>query len=301
MERYHCKSFILVVVLWIFTLSAGAQEKTDSLSVKDVIIRVDGTIIYGKVTEINPTEIKYRLPGVPEGIMVILPRNQVYAISFSDHTNQVITPGFGSTGTAVKTVTTVTSAGTKEKPDTARHNLSYNMAHGALRLALGFSSEYSTFKGMEGYKSTAVTPSFYGAYQFDFNNWLKTGISIGYANLSYKMDESSDYDGLAITQDIKESITTFGLYGRYDILKGFIKPYLLGGLNINYTIANINGDIFFMNEGKHILSTSELNGFKTSLVARAGLDVMITRRFGVYSDIGTGSTLLQVGVIFGTK
>jgi hypothetical protein len=133
------------------------------------------------------------------------------------------------------------------------------------------------------------------------NKWLKTGISFGYASLSYSLNESSDYDGMSISQNLKETITTVGIYGRYDILKGFVKPYLLAGLNFDYSNAVVDGDIYFIEDGKHILSTSNISGFNTNFVARAGLDLMITRRFGLYSDIGTGSTLVQIGVIFSVK
>jgi hypothetical protein len=106
---------------------------------------------------------------------------------------------------------------------------------------------------------------------------------------------------MSISQNLKETITTVGIYGRYDILKGFVKPYLLAGLNFDYSNAVVDGDIYFIEDGKHILSTSNISGFNTNFVARAGLDLMITRRFGLYSDIGTGSTLVQIGVIFSVK
>ena len=130
---------------------------------------------------------------------------------------------------------------------------------------------------------------------------LLIGIGFGYASLSYSLNESSDYDGMSISQNLKETITTVGIYGRYDILKGFVKPYLLAGLNFDYSNAVVDGDIYFIEDGKHIISTSNISGFNTNFVARAGLDLMITRRFGLYSDIGTGSTLVQIGVIFSVK
>ncbi len=76
------------------TLTINAQEK-DSIPATDVIIRVDGSIIYGKVLEVSQDEVKYRKNDVTDGPEVTLPRNQVYVISYSNNTKQVITPVFG--------------------------------------------------------------------------------------------------------------------------------------------------------------------------------------------------------------
>ena len=301
MERNNYKSFILVLMLMVFSQAVIAQEKGDTLSVTDAIIRVDGAIVYGKVTEINPTEVKCRLFGVPEGVVIILPRDQVYAISFSNHTTQVITPRFGTTETKQKPAETGSNAVFTEKADTSTHDLSYNMAHGSLKIGLGFAKEYTSFNGLDVYNNSPNTPSFYMAYQFNFSKRIITGVNFAYASINYTLDESSDYDGVAITKNIEESIVTGGVFGRYDILEGFVKPYILVGLNINYSNALINGDLYLMNEGKHILTTSEMHGFKPNFVGRVGLDLMITRRLGLYSDIGVGPTLVQVGVIFRLK
>ena len=301
MERNNCKSFILVLLLLVSLLTVNAQEKRDTLSVTDAIIRVDGAIIYGKVTEINPTEIKFRMPNIPEGVVIILPRDQVYAISFSNHTTQVITPRSGATETKQKPAETGSKTAYTEKADTSEHNLSYNMSHGSLKIGLGFAKEYTSFNGLDVYNNSPNTPSFYMAYQFNFNKRIITGINFAYASINYTLDESSDYDGVAITKNIEESVVTGGVFGRYDILEGYVKPYILVGLNINYSNAVINGDLYLMNEGKHILTTSEMHGFKPNFVGRVGLDLMITRRLGLYSDIGVGPTLVQVGVIFRLK
>ena len=84
-------------------------------------------------------------------------------------------------------------------------------------------------------------------------------------------------------------------------MDGFIKPYLLLGLNFNYNSATMEGDVEFLDEGKHVLTTSGINGFKNDIVARAGVDFMISKSFGLYSDIGTGTSLVQIGAIFSLK
>ena len=85
-------------LLALSAFTAKAQDK-DSITTTDVIIRVDGSIIYGKVLEVSQEEVKYRKNDLTDGPEVTLPRKQVYVISYSNNTKQVITPVFGKTET----------------------------------------------------------------------------------------------------------------------------------------------------------------------------------------------------------
>ncbi|MBK6285600.1 MAG: hypothetical protein IPF54_25670 [Draconibacterium sp.] len=181
-----------------------------------------------------------------------------------------------------------------------KQNLKYNFAHGDVRVAMGFSRAYSSFKGVDDFSKEASSPSLFAAYQFRYNRFLKLGLNLGYASFNYKFNRISDYDGIAISK-INESVTTLGIYGRYDLMDKFIKPYLLLGLNFNYNSATMNGDVEFLDEGKHVLTISGINGFKNDIVARVGVDFMISKSFGLYADIGTGTSLVQIGAIFSLK
>jgi hypothetical protein len=263
----------------------------------DAIIKVDGTILYGKITEVNPAEVKYRMVNIRDGAVITLPREQVYAISYSNNTTQVITPGFGTGGTAAKAVTSTSAV---EKTDSVP-KIKPQPGNGSLKIGMGYSQEYSRYNGISDFTKTANVPSFYLSYHFVFNKWLKTGFNAGYSSFDYEHEFVSDYDGIAISQMISESVFTVGAFGRYDLLNGALKPYLLLGLNVNYSIADMDGDIYSTDTGKHVLTTTNLRGFKTNFVARAGLDLMITRRLGLFTDIGTGTTLLQSGIVFSFK
>jgi len=292
------KAIAIVLIIALSAYTAEAQVK-DTIASTDVIVRVDGSIIYGKVLEVDKEHVKYRKNDVPDGPTVTLPREQVYVISYSNNTKQVITPVFGKRKLD-EPAFDANSLDNVEKDDTTR-NLKHNIAHGALKIGMGFSREYSSFKGVDDFTKSSSAPSLYAGYQFRFNRFLKTGVSLGYAKFNYKYNKSSDYDGIDISQSIQESIVTLGFYGRYDLMDGFIKPYLLMGLNINYSDATINGDVFFRDEGKHVVTTSGITGFKTDFVFRAGADLMISKSFGVYSDIGTGTSLIQIGAVFSFK
>ena len=53
------KLIVLVLLIALSAFTAKAQEK-DSITATDVIIRVDGSIIYGKVLEVNQEQVKYQ-------------------------------------------------------------------------------------------------------------------------------------------------------------------------------------------------------------------------------------------------
>jgi hypothetical protein len=295
----NTKIFVLFIFLVCSSFVVSAQEKRDTTATADAIIRVDGSIVYGKVVEVDQKEVKYRINNLWNGPVITLPRKLVYAISYSNSTTQIVTAKFGAKTTKspeydqnkleVKNVTDSTN------------NLGYNIGHGDVKVGLGFSREYSSFSGVKDFSKSASAPSIYVAYQFHYNRFLVVGASLGYASFKYVSNVTSDYDGIAITQNINETIGTLGVYGRYNLMDGFIKPYLLLGLNINYSQSTLNGDVFFMEDGKHVQTSSGINGFKTNFVARAGVDFMISKSFGLYSDIGTGTSLIQLGVIFSLK
>jgi hypothetical protein len=290
----------LIIAVFLISLSVfTAKAQKDSISTTDVIIRVDGSIIYGKVLEVSQDEVKYRKNDIPNGPEITLPRNQVYVISYSNNTKQVITPVFGKQKLD-EPAFDANSVDETAKSDTTK-NLKYNIAHGDVRVGMGFSRAYSSFKGVEDFSKEASAPSLFAAYQIRFNRFLKIGASLGYASFNYEFNRVSEYDGISISQSINETVASLGIYGRYDLMAGFIKPYLLLGLNFNYTSATMKGDIEFLDQGKHVLTTSGINGFKNDIVARAGVDFMLSKAFGLYSDIGTGISLIQIGAIFSLK
>lgn len=318
MGRNNLKNISLLLLLFFAACNLKAQVQ-DILPTTDVIVGIDGGITYGKVLEVDDERIKYRKNDIPDGPTITLQAKQVYLIVYSNNTTQLITPAFGTQKAGEPTTEKQSSkkkSNTKPvieeqqpvsnstdstvKADTIA-NFKTNLAHGALKIGLGFQRDYSSFKGIEDFTKTPSAPSLFAAYQCRYNRFLTLGINFGYASFNYSYSASSDYDMIDISQDITEKIGTVGFYGRYDLMDRFFKPYLVLGLNINHSSATVVGDIYFRDEGKHVLINSDINGFKTNFVARAGIDVMISQRFGLYSDIGTGTNLIQVGVVFSFK
>jgi opacity protein-like surface antigen len=290
------KKTLLLIITFLLVSQLNAQVR-DSSAVSDVIIQVDGTVFYGKVIEVNETQIKYRNTSVQDGPIVVLPREQIYMISYSNNTSQLITPEFGKKQTVEKAVDkdSVKTTSANVNPD---NKFRYNIGHGTIKLGFGFSPMYTSVKGIEGYNKVQTFPSMEASYQFTLKKYLILGANIGYAGYNYAYSESSDYDQIDISQEINETFINYGMFARYDIMHEFFRPYVLAGLDVNYSIVDTHGEVFFKEEGKNIMVNSSGKGFKTYFVFRGGFDFHITKSFGLYADVGSGASLVRVGVMF---
>ncbi|MBK6965322.1 MAG: hypothetical protein IPH20_15660 [Bacteroidales bacterium] len=303
-NKYYIIAILLSAVLFSgFSGKVNAQELKDNKKPTDVIIRVDGIILYGKVTELNSDNIRYYRAEMPEGPLVAIPRKEVYAISYSNQTYEVITPLSGKSKGKSQKSETPAPAGEPEKkqakaPDTLSSDWKKNIGNGYVKVGMGFSRQYSSLKGVENFSKTPSAPSLYADYNFQFNKYIKLGAALGVAGFKYEYDEFSEYDQIGITQNITEQVATLGVYARYDITGGILKTYVRGGVDFNLNIVNIDGEIFFKDENKKITSHSEGRGFNSDFIIRGGAEIFIGKNFGLYSDIGTGKSLVQVGVVF---
>ena len=283
----------IALILLLSNVYVFAQV-VDSTSLVDVIVRVDGTLTYGKVTEIDQEFVKYRDSTVPNGPIISLPRKLVYTISYSNNTSVIITPKFGTR----KIRESAFDENALETEDEEKIDWKYNIQHGSLKVGLGLSRSFSSFKGVKGFTKTASAPALFVSYTFRFNRFLLLGGGLGYASFNYDYKLRSDYDDIDIKQTINESVTTLNLFGRYDLMTGFLRPHIILGINVNYAYVDLNGEIFFRDNLKRVATSSGLRGFKTNFVLRGGLDFNISKTFGVFGDIGTGTSLVNLGAIF---
>ena len=56
----------------------------------DVIVKVNGDIVYGLVKEVGPEYIRYQRTDIPDGPVYIIPRNEVYVISYRNQVKDYI-------------------------------------------------------------------------------------------------------------------------------------------------------------------------------------------------------------------
>jgi hypothetical protein len=288
------KMFMMAMLLFVSQLNGQVR---DSAVVADVIIQVDGTVLHGKIIEVNTEQVKYRDISINDGPILVLPRELIYMISYSNNTTQLITPQFGKKKIDQKAFdeNKVESSFETDNPD---NNLRYYLGHGTLKFGFGFSPVNTSVKGVEGYNKSQNFPSMEASYQFILKRYLILGVNLGYAGYNFDYSEISEYDQMEISQEITETFINYGIFARYDIMHEFFRPYLLAGLDVNYTIVNTNGMIYFKEEAKKVATSSSAKGFKTYFVFRGGFDFHIGKSFGLFTDVGSGASLVRVGMMF---
>jgi len=77
---------------WIFTVSF-LLVGIFSITAQDLVILRDGSIIEAQVTEMSPTEIRYRRYDHLTGPVIVIPTANVLSIRFANGTVEIITPG----------------------------------------------------------------------------------------------------------------------------------------------------------------------------------------------------------------
>jgi hypothetical protein len=297
MEAFKFKTLSILFFLVLLSTAVNAQVK-DSIFKADAIIRIDGVIVYGRVLEVDQQQVKFRINDLAKGPVITLPRKLVYAISYSNNTSQLITPVFTNKKVNELAFDQSNPNSSSEKKKDTSNNLKYNLLHGTIKVGMEFSKLYSGYKNVRYYDKNNNLPSLFASYQFRYNRFLLTGVNIGLSDIDYNYHSFSNYDQIDITQKVKESVITLGFFGRFNIMEGFVQPYLLMGFNINHSKAFVVNDIFFRDQGRHAVTSYGIRGFKADFVFRGGVDVALSKRFGLYSDIGTGSSLVQLGVMF---
>ncbi len=292
------KALFITSIFVLFVLTGFAQEK-DTIVATDVIIQVDGEVVYGIIEEVNKEEIKYRDNRLPNKPLITLPRSLVYMISYSNSTTQVITPTFGKRKIR-KTAFDDNKLENNNYDDDGEedNNLKYNLAHGSVKAGLGLTQDFSRIKGIEEFDKEESFPLIHVDYQIKISRLFIAGVSLGYGSNRYTYASFSEYDQIDIYQEVNETLYSLGAFARYNIMSGFVRPYALLGLNFNYTVADNTGTIFFIDESKKVSTNTSIKGFKALLLARAGVDFHIGKNFGLYTDIGLGNSLVQLGVKF---
>jgi hypothetical protein len=274
-------------------LNALAQKKADSIlrSNKDVIIKTNGNLFHCNIVEVNDSLVVYKFPERDTiGQKHTVPRSEVYTIAYSNGISQVITPelmGQEAYMTPYK--------GTCEGWDTFKSNL----GKGSVNIGIGFVDFYSPLKNVKSYTDNKTMPTIAAGYTFSIKGKMKGGIQLGLGGNELSKSGVSEYDQVKVSNTIKESFLVVGLYGRYDILDGNIKPYVKGGIDFIGVFMTTTSETQSLDGSSASLKTIvDQSGIKPGLILRGGLEIMFGDTFGIYGDFGTGLSLAQLGVAF---
>ena len=303
------KKIILNISLLIITFAAFSQQEADSILVKiplsvikpkqaetvisispDVIVKTNGNLFQCKIVEVTDIEVKYKLSVKDtSGTLLNVPRSEVYAIAYASGIAMVITPELMGSKADIY----------PQDYCEAWDNFKKSLGQGSINVGIGFVSFYSPIKNADSFEDEQTMPSVFAGYTFRIKGKLKGGVHLGFGGNELSKTVESQYDQMRISSEIDENFICVGLFGRYDILDGAIKPFVKAGIDfigVNMTTTSMAESL----DGK----TASLNtvvhqkGIKPGLILRAGLDMYFGNKFGIYGDVGTGLSLVQVGLLF---
>lgn len=311
-QAMKIKSYLLISIWVFFAFHATAQELADSVLVKvplsalrptkpdtltkfifltpDLIIKTNGNMFRCRVVEVNDSMVVYnRDPKDTTRNYTATPKKEVYAVAYGNGLATVITPELMGKKADINPEVNC------EGWNTFKHHL----GHGSLNIGVGFVSFYSPIKNKSSYDDEQVMPSVFAGYTFIIKGKLKAGAHLGVGGNELTKSGVSEYDQLKVSSIVEEGFLCLGLFARYDILDGAIKPFVKGGIDfigVNMTTTSeaesLDGTMASLKTVVHQRS------IKPGLILRAGLDLYFGNKFGIYGDVGTGLSLVQVGVLF---
>ncbi len=306
MKRALPKKFILLFYIFLLViLFSGYRSyaQTDSSKVSiphpiqqnagfDVIVKMNGDIVYGLVKEDPPYYISYQRTDIPDGPVYTIPRAEVYVISYRNQVKDYIN-------------------GRAEEPQVENEQngdllpkINYKkdfFKNPSLHLKLGFLRSFSKVKDVNNYSSSASFPVVSLGYEVSYQNNLQLGVMIGFGSHKFSNQQYSTYDSTNNNINIKENIFGLYVYGRYYFLSNTsrLQPYILAGPGITSSNIHSENKISFTNDNSQIILVK--SGTRTTglgIVAKVGVQYFITNQLQLSLDAGVGLSVINLGVSF---
>lgn len=295
MKRILKWSSIWGCVILLAAAQYALAQRTDVPPAEfDVIIKTNGEIVYGRVVEVNLSNIRYKRTDIPDGPVYEILRKDVFVISYRNQLKEVIT-AVDSTVFAPRPATPLSTEEVEIEPQQDEYAWQAHVGSGEVRLGIGLIRNFSRIKEVDSYKSESGTPGFHLTYVFPYRNNLMLGVAVGWARFNYSDRAFSEYDQILTDRKIKETLTSVAVVGKYNFDVNTITPYVMGGLAFNSSNVNSDGNVTFVEDGRSIRVQSGARSGGLGILFRAGFDVAINEKYAGYADIGNGLTLLQVG------
>lgn len=265
----------------------------------DVIIKTNGDIVYGLVTEVAPYLIFYKRTDIPDGPIYSIPRNEVYAISYRNQVKDYIQP-FDDNGAL-------------ENPypynrDLKRYrDIDYKkdfFSNGTALIGFGFLRSFSKVDNPDEYSSSGVSPVISLGYEVYYKDNIKIGALIGFGSHKFSNENYSDYDSTFNDLQLKENIFGLYVYGKYSFLKSTsrLQPYVTVGAGIATSHVKSENRISFTNdESKVILVKSGARSAGLNIMARVGAEYFVSKQLQVFLDAGSGLSAINLGVSVSVK
>ncbi|MEO6905392.1 MAG: outer membrane beta-barrel protein [Ginsengibacter sp.] len=302
----HKKFTLLFYIFLLAILFSGFRSYGQSDSAKvsiphpiqqnagfDVIVKLNGDLVYGLVKEVGPYFISYQRTDIPDGPVYTISRNEVYVISYRNQVKDYIN-------------------GREEEPQQIQtvqglRKINYKKSffkNPSVHLELGFLRSYSKVKDESNYSSTGSLPVVSLGYEISYSNNIQLGIMLGFGTHKFSDQRFSTYDSTNNNISLKENIFGLYVYGRYYFLNATsrLQPYILAGPGITSSNVHSENRISFTNDNSQIiLVKSGTRSTGLGIIAKVGAQYFINNQFQLSFDAGVGLSVVNVGVSFSLK
>ncbi len=297
------KIFYLCLIL-ILPLVLSAQETGTPSAQFDVIIKINGEIVYGKVTEVTFELVKYKRTDIPDGPVYQLLRSEVYAISYRNQLKEILNPD--SFAPPITPVTEELKSGAEddleneaeddlEKPSIFSNT---NLQRGEIRLGVGFIPSYSKIDNKDSYDTKFGLPPIIVTYLIPYKESFMVGVQMATGSYKYSRSQFDDYDQTQTHSELKENLFQLTALGKYQYANSDLSPYAILGLSLIVSSVKAESTLTFLNDDRDIFVKSGVRNKGMGILARAGLEYSLNEQIGLYTDLGSGISLLQIGMVY---
>ncbi len=280
----NMKTIILQCILFLLI--------SQLIKAQDIIILNNGDLIKSEVLEIDLSKIRYKRFDQKNGPIYSLQKAKVFAIHYADGTKDIYGKSEQTVATVNQTIEEFMqdTASEKENEDTFMKNRK------VIHASIGIQKVYSPVNeiGVDGYQLESLY------WQLDVGIGLNTNIVIGfcYGQGKYFAEKkfTDQYQFTTTTFEISQNINSFSVYGRYYLKTKYerFRPYGTVGLTLNSSTVDViittrtENETIHFNRGGRIMDVFPLT--------KLGMELDISSNIGVFTEIGYGVTLINVGV-----
>lgn len=295
-------STFLIVFFLIFFVSIKVNAQSDSQRVMipgpvpqnagfDVIVKLNGDLVYGLVKEVGPLFITYQRTDIPDGPIYSIPRNEVYVISYRNQVKDYI----NGAGANIPEIS-------QQYPNAPRY-INYKnknlFKNSNLTVGLGFLRSFSKVENVKNYSTSSSFPVLSFSYEVLYQKNIQIGVELGFGTHKFTNQQFSSYDSTNNNISLKENIFGLYVYGRYFLTSGSsrLQPYILAGLGITSSNILSQNQISFTNDNTQVIlvkSGSRATGL--GITARAGGEYYLNDQLQLFLDAGVGLSVIKFGL-----
>ena len=299
-----CAIFFLALSITLLNVNSVSAQ-TDSLRAMvnrpipqnagfDVIVKLDGDIVYGLVKEVGPYFITYQRTDIPDGPIYTMPRNEVYVISYRNQVKDYIN---GNNAQAPEQGGILTYAGNPRQINYKGKNIFENSNVG---FGLGFLRSFTKVENISSYSSSSSFPALLFSYEVNYDKNIQIGLEMGFGTHKFSGQQFSSYDSTINNDNLTEHVFGLYLYGKYFLLNSSsrIQPYIMAGIGITSSNVISKTTISFTNDNSQkILVTSGNRATGLGITARVGGQYYISNQLQLSLDAGFGLSVIKAGLI----